>query len=48
MEFDVINDIDRTKLVKGLAESLADLNKKNKESDTYIFDTELTPTDVSG
>ena len=35
-------------LISGLAESLSELSKKSNESDTYIFETSLTPTDVTG
>jgi len=35
-------------LVLSLAESLEELNKKSNESGTYMFETGLTPADVTG
>ena len=35
-------------LVHGLAESLEKISKSSGESGTYIFETSLTPTDITG
>jgi RecA/RadA recombinase len=35
-------------LVQGLAEKLTTLNKKNDESEIYLFESDITPTDIPG
>jgi len=35
-------------LVRGLTETLSELNKKSGEGEVYIFEDNITPTDVTG